>query len=313
MRFFVYVLLIATVSLTACIKSDESQDTYPTAQTILVTGATGTQGGAVARALLQRGYSVRALTRSPEKPAAQELKALGATLVKGDFADVDSLTAAMQDAHGVFAMTDFWAHSYDVEIQHGRNLVDAAQAAGIEHFVFTSVADADRSTSIPHFDSKYEIETYIRKSGIPFSIIRPVSFMDNWLYAKDSLLKGRYRSPMSPDRNSQYIAASDIGFFVAEAFDNPGDWLDKAVDIAGDELTGTELVALFSAALGQEIRYEQIPWPEYEVAAGMEMTIMDRWIDETGYDVDIAALRARHPEMVSAKSFVDAVPWVSGQ
>lgn len=313
MRISVYVVLLAVVFLNACMEPDEPRKPVAAAATILVTGATGTQGGAVARALLQRGYSVRALTRNPQKPSALALKAIGATLVQGDFADVDSLVTAMQGAHGVFAMTDFWQHSYDVEIQHGRNLVDAAQAAGVAHFVFTSVANADHTTGIPHFDSKYEIETYIRASGIPYSIVRPVSFMNNWLYDRESLLEGRYRSPLRPERSNQYIAASDIGYFVAEAFDSPAEWLGRAVDIAGDELTGTDLIALFSSVLGREVSYEQIPWQEYEATAGPEMTIMDRWLDETGYDVDIQALRMRHPAMMDAKSFVNAAPWVSGE
>jgi uncharacterized protein YbjT (DUF2867 family) len=284
-------------------------DDSPAARVILVTGATGTQGGAVARELIERGYRVRALTRSPEKPAARALADLGAVVLRGNFDDPASLDAAMSSAYGVFAVTDFWEHGYEKEVAHGRQLIDAALQAGIEHFVYTSVAGADESTGIPHFDSKYEVERYLKNSGLAFSIVRPVSFMDGWRWERDRLRSGIFADPRDPANQHQYIAARDIGFFVGEAFDQPEQWLGRAEDIAGDQLPLVELVKLFSAKLERPVRYERIPWSAYEAENGAELTIMMRWFDRQGYSVDIAELRQRYPNLMTAEQFLRQLGW----
>lgn len=276
---------------------------------ILVTGATGTQGGAVARELLKRGYAVRGLTRNPQSDRASAMSQLGADMVQGDFDDAASLVAAMQGVYGVFAVTDFWEHGYDKEVQHGKQLVDAALAADVGHFVYTSVASADANTGIPHFDSKGEVETYLRESGINFSIVRPVEFMDNVHYYRDSILSGVYFDPRASERSHQWIATSDIGFFVAEAFDKPEEWFGRTLEIAGDQLTIAELVATLSQAAGLDVRHEQLTWTDYETQAGEEMTEMLRWFDETGYSVDVAALRGRFPKLLTYREYLESLDW----
>ena len=146
---------------------------------ILVTGATGNQGGAVARHLLQRrNCTVRAFVRDQNKPAAQALKQAGAELVEGDFSDRASLDRALQSASGVFSMQNFQDGS-EAEIRQGKAVADAASSAGIKHFVYSSVGSAERKTGIPHFDSKFQVEEYIRASGLPYTIMRPVFFFYN--------------------------------------------------------------------------------------------------------------------------------------
>ena len=191
-----------------------------TSKVILVTGATGTQGGAVSRELLDRGYQVRALTRNPDSARARALADLGAELVKGDFSDAQSIAAAMDGVHGVFAVTLFWLDGYEGEVNQGKRLIDEATKAGVEHFVLTSVAGADESTGIPHFDSKWEVEQYLHQSSLTWSIVRPVEFMDNWYGSVEEFKKGSLVDPRSPDSSHQWIASRDIGFFVAEAFVN---------------------------------------------------------------------------------------------
>lgn len=276
---------------------------------ILVTGVTGTQGGAVARELLARGYEVRGLTRNPESDRARPLSKLGIEMVRGDFDDTESLASAMKDVHGVFAVTDTWEHGYEGEVRHGKHLVDAALAADVQHFVFTSVASADADTGIPHFESKGEIEAYLRGSGIDFSIVRPVEFMDNVRFYREGILAGAYFDPRDSGKSHQWIAASDIGFFVGEAFDNPTEWLGETVEIAGDQLTIAEYVRALSDAVGVQVRYEQISWTDYEQRAGHEMTVMLRWFDNVGYDVDIPALRARYPGLLTYEQFLDRLDW----
>lgn len=128
---------------------------------ILVTGATGNQGGAVAHHLLERGkFQVRAMVRDQNKPAAQALQKAGAELVQADFNDRVSLDRAVQGVYGVFSMQDF-REGAAVEIRHGRALADAADVASVEHFVYSSVGSAERNTGIPHFESKFQVEEYI--------------------------------------------------------------------------------------------------------------------------------------------------------
>jgi uncharacterized protein YbjT (DUF2867 family) len=271
---------------------------------ILVTGATGTQGGAVSRELLGRGYKVRALTRNPDTKRARALADLGAQLVKGDFNDAQSIAAAMDGVYGVFAVTLFWLDGYEGEVNQGRRLIDEAMKAGVEHFVLTSVAGADESTGIPHFDSKWEVEQYLHESGLDWSIVRPVEFMDNWYGSLERFNEGRLVDPRSPDSRHQWIASSDIGFFVAEAFDNPGQWVGLTQEIAGDQLTVGQLAHLLSEVFGTEVTHKQLSWENFEAVAGVEMTAMYRWFENAGYSVNIAVLRERYPGRVTARDFL---------
>ena len=301
---FIVVILAVLMLASACSESPAPVQASPNAKTVLVTGATGTQGGAVAKALLARGYSVRGLTRNPDSGRARAMSELGVSMVKGDFDDAASLAAAMEAAYGVFAVTNFWEHGYETEVSHGKQLVDAAAAAGVEHFVFTSVSGADDYTGIPHFDSKGEIEDYLRESGINYSIVRPVEFMDNIAYDRKQIMTGTYYDPRDSGKSHQWIAASDIGFFVGTAFDNPATWIGKEIDIAGDELTIAEYVDVLSFTMGLNVHHQQISWKSFEEDAGEEMTVMLRWFDEKGYSVDVEALRREYPGLLTFEQFM---------
>ena len=271
---------------------------------VLVTGATGTQGGAVARELLARGYPVRALTRNPDQPAAQALRELGAEVVQGDFNDSASLRRAMTGVSGVFGVST-WDRGTDREVVLGKQLIDAAAAAGIGHFVYTSVAGADLDSGLAHFDSKYELEQYLAGSGLDFTIVRPVEFMDNWRWSFAELQNGRYIEPRDLSAHHQWIAASDIGFFVAEAFDHPSEWIGRTVEIAGDEMTLEELRTLFAEVLERPVQHVQPSWDEFRALTGDEIADMYRWMEEDGYAVDVAALRARYPALVTVRQFLE--------
>lgn len=271
---------------------------------ILVTGATGTQGGAVARELLKRDFEVRGLTRNPDSEASKTLEELGAKMVKGDYDDPASLAAAMDGVYGVFAVTLFWPYGYDAEIRQGVTLIDEAEKAGVQHFVLTSVAGADQETGIPHFDSKWEVEQYLHDSTLDWSIVRPVEFMDNWRWSLDNFRAGKLIDPRDPESKHQWIAARDVGFFVAEAFDNPDEWIGLTQEIAGDELTMEQLREALSKAFGREFEYIQVSWEDYEAQAGDEITRMVRWFEEEGYDVDVAALRARYPGLETVAEYL---------
>lgn len=277
--------------------------------TILVTGATGTQGGAVARNLLRRGYTVRALTRDTEGAGAKALANLGAELVQGDFDDVGSIAAAMKGVDGVFAVTLFWTGGFDGEVEQGRRLVDEAAKAGVGHFILTSVASADQSTNIPHFDSKWEVEQYLQESTLNWTIIRPVEFMDNWNESAKDYRHGKLVDPRAANSSHQWIAASDIGFIVAEAFESPSEWLGETLEIAGDEMTVGEFCAQLAKALGIDVVHDQVSWEEFASQAGEEVTLMYRWFENDGYAVDVVALRERYPNLISIKEFLADSDW----
>ena len=308
MRFSLLFVLIVTV-VWGCGGGDTGSTEGYEGKIVLVTGATGTQGGAVARELIKRGYIVRGLTRNTESARAQAMSNLGAEMVRGDFDDAASLAAAMDGVYGVFAVTNFWEHGYDKEVQHGKQLIEAALTANVQHFVFTSVASADANTGIPHFESKGEVEKYLRGSGINFSIVRPVEFMDNVRYDKESILSGTYLDPRDPSKSHQWIAASDIGFFVGEAFDNPGDWIGRTLEIAGDQLTIGEFVDVLSRTVGVEVSHQQLTWDAYQEQNGEEMTEMLRWFNESGYNADITALRSQYPNLLTYQEYLQGVDW----
>lgn len=276
---------------------------------ILVSGVTGRQGGAVAQALLKSRFSIRGLTRNPDSQRAKKISALGIELVKGDFSDTESLRQAMTGVYGVFSVQNFWEHGYEAEVQQGKNLIDAAVAANVEHFIFSSVASANHNTGIPHFDSKYETEQYLAAARIPFTIFRPVAFMDNWEYSKEKILSGTLSSPFSESARLQQIAVKDIGRFVALAFEKPEDWLGVSFDIAGEEYTLKEVVNLFSRITGSPVIYQNIPWDAFEENSGTEMAIMDRWIENTGYQVNINLVRSKLQNMQTLENYLLDSGW----
>ncbi len=276
---------------------------------ILVSGATGQQGGAVARSLLERGFAVRGLTRDVEKDEARELADLGAEVVSGNLEDRSSIERVLEGVHGVFSVQQFMEVGVEGEIRQGVQLADAAKEAGVEHYVYTSVGSAHRDTGIPHFDSKYEVEEHVRASGVPYTVLRPVFFMQNWEYMREPILGGTLPQPLDPDKPFQMVAVEDIGVFAAMAFENPEGWIGREVDLAGDELTMPEIADTFSRVIGRQVDYFQTPWDQFEEQMGEEYTVMYRWFDEHGYEADIAGLRKEHPGLISFEQYLSTHGW----
>ena len=268
------------------------------ARKVLVTGATGKQGGAVARALLARGHEVHAVTRNVASANAKALAEQGAKLTAGDFSKPDAIAAAMKDVDSVFAMSTPFEAGEEAEIRQGKALVDAAVQAGVDHFVYTSVAAADRNTGIPHFDSKYEVEQHLAGTKLAWSVVAPVYFMENLLFPNtlQALREGSYASPLPPDRKLQQIAVDDIGKFAAHVIDRRDPFLGKRIDIAGDELTGAEQAKILGEVLGKDIGTFTIPMAQIR-SMSEDLALMYEWFIEHGYDGDIEALRGSHPEV----------------
>ncbi|MFF4569533.1 NmrA/HSCARG family protein [Streptomyces sp. NPDC001410] len=278
--------------------------------TIAVTGATGAQGGATARALLAAGHRVRALTRTPAGPAAEALRRLGADVRYADFDDRPSLDAALAGADSLFAVTTPFGTDTATEVRQGRTLLDAAAAARVGHIVFTSAAHADRGTGIPHYDSKDEIERHLRTTGVPWTVIAPAAFMDNFSsgWTLEGLRENTFAWPMPADRPLTLIPAFDIGAFAALVLQRRSAFTGRRVDIASDELTATQIAAALSAATGRPVTHREVPLSHVRTHSD-DLAAMFSYFTTTGLDVDVTALRRDHPE-VGWHTFAD---WATAQ
>lgn len=268
-------------------------------KTILVTGATGKQGGAVTERLLKEKWKVRALCRNPGKEEARSLERQGAELVQGNLDNPESLRAACAGTYGVFSVQNFWETGAEHEISQGIALAEAAREAGVRHFVYSSVGGAERATGLIHFESKWKIEQHIRKLNLPATILRPVFFMENFNAPdlSESIASGVLRMPMLKTRKLQMIAVSDIGVFAAIAFANPDRFIGEAMEIAGDELTMPRAAEIFSEVLAGPVRYEEVPI-DAAVSQNGEMGLMFKWFNEQGYQADLSRLRGIHPVLL---------------
>ena len=278
---------------------------------ILVTGATGQQGGALARLLLQKKHEVYALIRSTksESPKAQSLRNQGAKLVEADLDKPDSLEQATNGIDSVFLMGTWVEVGTEGEIRRGKMMVDIAKEKKIEHIVYSSVVNADKNTGIPHFESKYKVEQHIKNSGIPYTIIGPTFFMDNLLsYSLAGLQQGQVALPLSPSRILQQSAVENIVEFFALALERRNSFIGKRIDIASDEITGEQAAKVLSNELGHKIRYEQVPMEQIRQASE-DLAVMFEWFERIGTGVDVAALHKQYPE-VNWLTFKD---WVKSQ
>jgi uncharacterized protein YbjT (DUF2867 family) len=281
---------------------------------IAVTGATGQQGGAVARKLLAEGWKVRALTRDLNKPAAQAFSQAGAELVAGDMDSRSELEAAFQGAHGVFSVQNYWLPTvgFDGEIRQGKNVADAAKAARVQHLVYSSVGSAHRGMGQKHFESKWIIEQYIHTLDVPYTILRPVAFMDNHNWSRAYILSGTYTGMgLRPEKGVQSIAVEDIGVFAALAFANPQDFLGKTIELAGDELTEAQTAEVFSKVIGRPVHLAAPSGGRR--ASEEEMVAMFNFFNGQGYDADIAALRKLHPGLLTFEQYLRRNGWENQQ
>ena len=257
---------------------------------IVVTGATGQQGGATARELLAAGHRVRAMTRSPDGDAAKALAKLGAEVVQGDLDDPASLKKAFAGAWGVFAVQNTWEAGVEQEEVQGKRTAEVAKAAGIQHFVYASVGSAHRNTGIPHFDNKARVETKVRELGFPsYVILRPAFFMENLTspWFKPYIDEGNLAVGIKPDTKLQMIAVTDIGKYGRIAFEKHAELNGQAIDIAGDELTMPQTAEIIGKAAGRSVAHFQVPIEEVRKFSE-DFALMLEWFDAKGYEANIA-------------------------
>ncbi len=268
-------------------------------QTILVTGATGRQGGAVVDALLSEAFAgefdaltVRGLTRDAESDAARRLAERGVEVVEGDMLDRDSLFAAMEGADAVFGVTTFFEVGAEAEREQGLNLVAAAEAADVGHVVFSSVGDAD-GPDLPHFQSKAAVEDALWASSLDATVLRPVFFMQNLAMNAEDVADGHLALGLAEDTRLAMVDYRDIGRAAATVFADPDSFAGETIDLAGDRRTLAETAAVLSEYTGHPVEPVSLDVETVRDAAGDEFADMFAWFNETGYSADVAAAERR--------------------
>jgi uncharacterized protein YbjT (DUF2867 family) len=258
-------------------------------RTILITGVTGKQGGAVAHSLRGSGFNLRGLTRAPDSERAAALARQGVDLVKGDLDDAAALRRALAGVWGVFSVQNSLEAGVEREEAQGKRLATLTREAGVEHYVYTSVGSANKRTGIPHFDNKWRIEETVRGLNFPSHVIlRPVFFMEN-LLAPFSLQGSTLAWALGPATKLQMIAVDDIGCFGARAFTDAVGLNRREIDLAGDVRKMPEAAEILTQALGRPIAFAQTPIEQVRQYSKETATMLE-WFDRVGYSADIAGL-----------------------
>ena len=258
-------------------------------RTILITGVTGKQGGAVAQALLGAGFRLRGLTRQPESERATTLARNGVDIVKGDLDDEATVRRALTGAWGVFGVQNTWEAGVEREEVQGKRLATLAREAGVEHYVYTSVGSAHKQTGIPHFDNKWRIEETVRGLRFPSHVIlRPVFFMEN-LVAPYSLQGDTLTWALRPATQLQMVAVDDIGWFGARAFTDGAGLNRREIDLASDARTMPEVAGILTEVLGRPIKFVQTAIEQVRQYSE-ETAVMLEWFERVGYSADTAGL-----------------------
>jgi uncharacterized protein YbjT (DUF2867 family) len=261
-----------------------------TQRKIIIIGGTGKQGSAVINALLSSKSApllhLLTLTRNPQSKKALELKERGVELVQTDLDEVtvDELAKVLEGANGLFIAQDI----SDKEVEQGCKIINAAEKAGVEQVVYSSVCRAHDAPDVPHFHSKFLIEEYLKQSSVKYyTILRPFSFMENLFFAT-SHEKGKIYFWTDPQTVVQHIACEDIGKFAAQAFLNPENYNRQSIELAGDMMNGHQLTETFSKVLGRPMKYEKMKIKDESTRLRVQ------WIENNKFLVDIEALKKEH-------------------
>ncbi|KAJ4294934.1 hypothetical protein N0V88_005173 [Collariella sp. IMI 366227] len=297
---------------------------------LLITGATGKQGGAVIDALLARQTSdflLLAVTRNAQSAAAKRLasKSPHIKLVEGDLEQVPALfqtakqaanTLPLWGVYSVQAVSPGKNGTCDAEVRQGKALIDESIKVGVQHFVYSSVERGgdERSwtnpTKIPHFKSKHEIEHHLRnstangKSSMGWTILRPVIFMDNMAPGFPGKVFMTMLRDTVKEKPLQWVATKDIGFFAAEAFCNSDAWNGRAVGLAGDELTFAQLDEVFQRATGHPVETTFGLLGKALKYGVSEIGVMVDWFYEDGYKADLGLNRKAHPNVTTMEAWL---------
>ena len=278
-------------------------------QTIVVMGATGLQGGAVARHLLAGGWRVRAVTRNPASEQAQALSALGAEVVQADMADPESLVPIFDGAYGLFSVQNPVTSGIEGEIKQGKNVADVARKSGIRHVIYGSAGTGRSGTGVPSWESKLVIEAYMKSLALPLTILRPMAFMELMTEKKFFAPVSTWHvmpKLMGSAKKVVWLAVDDLGFMVATAFSEPEQFIGKQLQLASDARSIDECRTLYREVIGKNpSRFPMPAWMfERYGFVGKDLSIMWRWLRTATLDVDTEDTLALHPAAWTVQSWL---------
>lgn len=258
---------------------------------VLVTGATGRQGGSVAERLLaDSGYEVYGLTRSPESEAARSLERRGVTTVAGDLERPETLDSIPEAVDAVFCVTDFFsADSEAAERDQGVNAVAAAERLDVDHFVYSSAMCAERDTGVPHFESKFAVERRLERSSLDATVLRPAPYFQNLEEFRAAILAGFFPFPVAADVPIPLVDATDVGRAAADVFESPAQYAGEAYDVVACVRTPREIADALSDAVDVPVSPVRVPPSFVERSMGASVAEMYRWFEAEGVSPDAAS------------------------
>ena len=281
-------------------------------RTIVVTGATGLQGGAVARRLLEDGWQVRGLTRNPASKRAQAPGALGAEVVQGDMAEAASLRRAFEGAYGIYSVQNPFIGGPEQEVRQGKNVAEVARDVGVELLVYGSAGTGRKGTGVPSWETKLQIEDHMKALELPLTILRPTAFMELMTHKKFFPPVAAWQvmpKLMGSSRRLPWLCTEDLGVMGAKAFADPHSFAGKDLTLATDVRSLDECRSIYREVIGRNPR--RLPMPVWLFErfgfVGKDLTTMWRWL-RTGYvDLDTSPTRAIHPDALTVEG------WLSNQ
>jgi uncharacterized protein YbjT (DUF2867 family) len=278
-------------------------------RTIVVTGATGLQGGAVARHLLSSGWHVRALTRNPKSDKAQTLSALGAEVVQGDMAEPSTLMPIFAGTYAVFSVQNPIISGIEGEISQGKNVAEAARQVGVQHLIYGSAGTGMKGTGVPAWESKLVIEEHMKSLGLPLTILRPMAFME-------LMTEKNFFPPVSTwhimpklmggSRKLPWLCTDDLGFIVAKAFAEPDRFIGKELQLASDVHSLDECRTIYREVMGKNPPRFPLPVWLFERFGfvGKDLGIMWRWLRTASFDLDTETTRTIHPDALTVRAWL---------
>jgi uncharacterized protein YbjT (DUF2867 family) len=275
-------------------------------KTIAVIGATGRQGGQVARHLLEGGWRVRGLTRSPESKKSAALKDLGAEIVKADLDDAASLEAAFAGAYGVYHMQPP-ASTLEAEIRQGRNAAQAAKRTGVRHLVYGSAGPGQTKTGIEQWDAKLEVTQAMKDLGLPLTVLRPMAFMELMIdpayYPQSSTW---YTMPKlaGTERRIPWLSVQDLGAIAARAFAEPDEFLGRDLPLAADARSMAELREIYKEVRGKYPPRFPMPLFLFQKFVGKDIPNMWRWLKANPVSLDTSPTYEVHPGAMNVHAWL---------
>ncbi|PKQ45514.1 NmrA/HSCARG family protein [Confluentibacter flavum] len=252
---------------------------------IFITGITGNQGSAVAKHLLEQNNSVIGLTRNANSEKAKQWKERGVTVIEGNINNPDSFQSYLDQADAVYLVQAL--QRKDREILEGKRFIDAIKPENETHLVYASVLGSDLDTAVPHFESKFELENYIKSKNLNYSILRPASFYENHLFPRvaNDIKKGKYISPLNKMCNQQMIGVDDIGKIAATVISNKEKYNNKTISIATDEWQIGKIPQVFSETINKPVSYKKLPGFITRLAMGKDLSKMFKYMNQNDFCV----------------------------